>query len=61
MDDHLVCKGIESPKASHKFTGLTFDQEAAAVSLSPSRLWRLRLGLRELADRGFCSGDEMLQ
>ncbi|CAK0801338.1 unnamed protein product, partial [Prorocentrum cordatum] len=59
LNDHLLCKGVEALQASQKFTGLTFDQETATISLSPARLWRLRLGLRELADRGSCSGDDL--
>ena len=59
--DGLKCKGVEPAGGEQRFTGLVFDPGTGRVPLSPSRLWRLRLGLQGLASRGYCSGDTMLR
>ncbi|CAK0853843.1 unnamed protein product [Prorocentrum cordatum] len=57
---HLKCKGVHSDPWDQKFTGLNFDFETGRISVSRGRVWRLRLALLEVAERGYCSGDDML-
>ncbi|CAK0837915.1 unnamed protein product, partial [Prorocentrum cordatum] len=57
---HLKCKGVHSDPWDQKFTGLNFDFETGRISVSKGRVWRLRLALLEVAERGYCSGDDML-
>ena len=58
--NHLKCKGVNSDSLEQKFTGLNFDFETGGISVSQGRIWKLRLALLEVAERGFCSGDGML-
>ena len=39
--------------------GWRFDDSQPRMSVSPARVWRLRLGLRALLRRGHCTGEEM--
>ncbi|CAK0812350.1 unnamed protein product, partial [Prorocentrum cordatum] len=57
---HLKCKGVQSDPWDQKFTGLNFDFETGRISVSKGRIWRLRLALLEVTERGYCSGDDML-
>ncbi len=45
----LQCKGAERAADEAVFTGLVFEKRSGEISLSRTRLWRLRLGLRHLA------------
>ncbi|CAK0806131.1 unnamed protein product, partial [Prorocentrum cordatum] len=57
---HLKCKGVQSDPRDQNFTGLNFDFETGRTPVSKGRIWRLRLALLEVAERGYCSGDDML-
>ncbi|CAK0831129.1 unnamed protein product, partial [Prorocentrum cordatum] len=58
--NNLKCKGVHSDPEEHKFTVLNFDIETGRISASKGRIWKLRLALLEIAERGYCSGDDML-
>ncbi|CAK0841243.1 unnamed protein product, partial [Prorocentrum cordatum] len=55
----LTCKGLEGPSAEATFTGLVFDEAKGRVGLSRRRMWRIRLSLLHVADRGSATGDEV--
>ncbi|CAK0812627.1 unnamed protein product, partial [Prorocentrum cordatum] len=55
----LTCQGLEGPSAEATFAGLVFDEAKGRVGLSRWRMWRIRLSLLHVADRGSATGDEM--
>ena len=54
----LPTHGVET-SAGGSSLGWQFSEEAPQVSVSPRRIWRLRLGIKELIRRGSCSGREL--
>ncbi len=57
---NLRCKGVSDASQRQKFTGLDFDAETGRIMVSGQRVWKLRRALLAVAERGWCSGAEML-
>ena len=54
-------EGATGSEERATFTGLSFARESGLISLSPSRLWKVRLALLAVASAPSISGTEMLQ
>jgi hypothetical protein len=57
----LKCKGIVESSDVQVFTGLCFERRSGRISLSTSRIWKLRLALLELLEVGWATGDQILR
>jgi hypothetical protein len=55
----LSCKPADEPELEQVFTGLTFHRDTGRITVARGRIWRLRLGLHQLAKRGFATGEEI--